>query len=56
MRKVGSDAGSVDDIVERELADFRVGLAEKGEGLANASSGSENSDLDLFDAKRINRK
>jgi len=40
VREVGGDTGGVDDIVERELADQRARLHEKGQRLANATRGS----------------
>lgn len=46
MGEISSNAGRVDDIVEGELVDKRAGLQEEGEGLSNASSGSENNYLD----------
>lgn len=42
MGQIGSNTGRVDDIVESELIDERAGLQEEGEGLSNATSGSEN--------------
>jgi hypothetical protein len=41
VREVGSDTGSIDDIVKRQLIDEGTGLQEKGERLTNASSGTE---------------
>lgn len=40
VRKVGSNTGSVDDIVEREVIDQGARLEKEGEGLANSSRGT----------------
>ena len=37
MRKIGSDAGRVDNIVQREMVDERRRLEEERQGLANTA-------------------
>jgi len=47
VAQVRSNAGSVDDIVERELGNVCVPLDEQRKGLSDASGSSENGDFDL---------
>jgi hypothetical protein len=42
VRKVGSDTGSVNNIIQGELIDQRASLQEERERLANATRGTEN--------------
>jgi hypothetical protein len=43
--EVRGDAGSVGDVVKRELRDEGIHLEQEGEGLADATGGTEDRDL-----------
>ena len=46
VRDVRGDPGGADDVVERHLVDQRRDLAEEGGGLADATGGAEDANLD----------
>ncbi len=53
MAEVCCDSRCAAEVVEGERSDVRIVLEEEGEGLANPTGGTENSDLVLLQFTRI---